>query len=160
MLPACGARSQLFSTCRIRTCVPHEWGRLMPKARPSTHGPSRARQNNEAPAEGTFRSRSTPARAGNRSQQSSGDQAHPQQRRSRPTDKSHRSQSAASRQHESGGAQQHGYPCAHVNRNMHPCPKSQILPSAPSESAVQRVDACNRQPERQTPIPHIYIVNH
>src|ERR1017187_611676 len=138
MLPACGARSQLFSTCRIRTCVPHEWGRLMPKARPSTHGPSRARQNNEAPAEGTFRSRSTPARAGNRSQQSSGDQAHPQQRRGRPTDKSHRSPSAASRQHESGGAQQHARASLHRLRNPPPAlAEPRCRPSPPRALTVE-----------------------
>ena len=46
--------------------------------KPSMQGPSRARQNHEAPAEGALGSRSTASGAGNRPQQSPRDQAHSQ----------------------------------------------------------------------------------
>ena len=123
------------------------------------HVPNRTRQNDEAPAEGALGSRSSASGAGNGSQQSPGDQAHPEQPRGRPTEESSRPQSATSRQHETGGAQQHGDPRAYVNRHMHAGPQGKILPSAPGERAVQSVDACDRQPEGQTPIPHICILS-
>ena len=128
--------------------------------KPLMHVPNRARQNNEAPAEGTFGSRSTAPGARKRSQQSPGNQAHAKQRRGRSADESDRPQSAASRQQQPGGAHQHGDSRACVNRNVNACPQGQVLPTAQDEGTVQRVDPRGRQPKGQTPIPHTYIVSY